>query len=126
MTTATKRHTITLAELTAMNRKPSKYGSRKTEYSGITFDSAAEAKRAAELDVLVKCGEIFGWQRQRPYVIVVNEIYICTYFVDFWVAGKDGKWWLEEVKGHETPEYKLKMKLFRALYPQIDIRVLKA
>lgn len=128
MTTACKpiRNTITLAELTAMQKKRSKYGSRKTEYGGEMYDSAAEARRAAELDVLVKCGDIFGWQRQKPYVIAVNEVYICTYIVDFWVAGKDGKWWLEDVKGFATPVYKLKAKLFRACYPQIDFREIAA
>jgi hypothetical protein len=125
MTTASKpiRNTITLAELTAMQKKRSKYGSRKTEYDGNMYDSMAEAKRAMELDVLLKCGKIARYVRQFPYAITVNGIYICTYIVDFRVEERiEGPWWIEDVKGMATPVYKLKAKLFRACYPQIDFR----
>lgn len=118
--------TMTLAELISTQKRRSKYGSRKTEYKGDKYDSLAEARRAAELDVLVKGGKISGWERQVPYVITVNGVYICTYLVDFRVTENDSKAWVEDVKGYATPVYRLKKKLFAACYPHIDFREMRA
>ena len=125
---APRRSVLTPAEVLALSmpQKRSKYNARKTGYSGQIYDSAAEARRAAELDVLVKCGEIFGWERQKPYVIAVNDVYICTYIADFWVCDGKGGIWLEDVKGMATPVYKLKKKLFAACYPTLELREIAA
>lgn len=126
MTAVANTRTVTVAELIQAQKRKSKYGSRKSEYNGEMYDSAAEAHRAAELDVLKMCGKILGWRRQVPYVITVNGIYICTYIVDFRVTGNDSKFWVEDVKGYATPVYRLKKKLFAACYPQIDFREIAA
>ncbi len=117
--------TITIPELILTQKRRNKYGSKKTEYAGAMYDSKAEAQRAAELDVLMKCGEIAGWERQVPYVIVVNGVYVCTYIVDFRVTESGVKFWAEDVKGFSTPVFRLKEKLFRACYPNVDLRILK-
>lgn len=99
-----------------------KYGARKTVYGGRTYHSAAEAKQAAELDILLKAKKIKYWQPQASRPIYVNGEYICTLLVDFYVALEDGEYWLE-TKGRETPVSKLKRKLLMACYPGIDYRI---
>lgn len=42
-----------------------KYGNIKTEYKGGTFDSKKEARKAQELDLLVKSGELLNWEKQK-------------------------------------------------------------
>lgn len=103
----------------------SKYKARKTEYKGILYDSKREAEYAFELDMLKRAGEITTWQRQIIYPLTVNEIKIASFRVDFVIIRKDRCHEVHEVKGFETPEYKLKAKLFTALYPDVIYRVIK-
>jgi hypothetical protein len=106
--------------------KRSKYGSKITEYGGRKFHSAAEAKQAAELDLLLKCKQIISWDAQVPMPIRINGTYICTLILDFGVHETRGNFYYIETKGFETAIYRLKMKLLRATYPNIDVRVVKA
>ena len=46
-----------------------KYGNRKTELDGITFDSRKEANRYAELRILEKAGEISNLELQKPFIL---------------------------------------------------------
>jgi len=102
-----------------------KYGARKTEYGGQMYDSAAEANRAAELDILKRCGKIQSWERQVSFPIVVNGRHVCKFVVDFRVIESPARNFLEEIKGVETAVYKLKLKLFRACYPDLALYVVK-
>lgn len=111
--------------MTAARPKLSKYGSRKTEYGGRIYHSAAEAKQAAELDILLKARKIKSWDAQVPMPIKVNGVYICTLIIDFGVRESYDKFYYLETKGYETAVYKLKIKLLRAVYPDIDLRVIK-
>ena len=110
--------------MTAAIPRRSKYGSKIVTYDGVKYHSAAEARRAMELDILIKCKKIQRWERQIPFAIEINGVHVCRVVVDFRVYPLAGMWWLEEVKGHETPVYKLKRKLFAACYPNLDYRVL--
>ena len=124
-----KRKTITLAELTAMTKRGRIRGvAQKADrtYAGRVFHSKAEAKQAAELDLLVKCGEVVAWEPQVPLPIRVRGEYICTVIVDFKVYPLKSDPYFIEVKGMETEVYKLKRKLLRACYPGLDYRVVKA
>ena len=109
---------------------PSKYGNRKTEVDGIVFDSAKEARRWQELQLLERAGEIRNLKRQVPIQCAVNDYKICVYKCDFWYEeqavitrsdepGVKGGWWVsvaEDVKGFRTPTYRLKAKLVQALH----------
>lgn len=97
-------------------------------YNGQVYHSKAEAKKAAELDLMKKTGQIVTWTSQVPFPIEVNGVYICTVIVDFRVCPTafKGTSYLLEVKGHETQLYKLKRKLLKACYPDLDYRVVKA
>ena len=101
-------------------RKTNKYGARKTTFMGIKFASKWEAERWGELTAMEKAGYITDLQRQISYEIVVNDQKICKYVADFQYNKVDEYGNLEEVvedaKGVETAEFKLKKKLMKAVY----------
>ena len=99
---------------------------QRTEYNGVTYASKSEAAYAAHLDVLKKAGLVTRWEGQVKWPLVVNGVKVCGFVPDFKVYGKGGAWWLVEVKGMETAVWKLKRKLFAALHPKVDYRVVKA
>jgi hypothetical protein len=55
----------------------------------------------------------------------VNHRKICNLVVDFLVSNNDGSFEYLEVKGFPTPAWRLKQKLFHALYPQFKLTVVK-
>lgn len=60
-----------------------------------------------------------------PIELRVNGELICTYKIDFVeIDMKDNETWTE-IKGFETPEWRLKWKLFDALYPERKKQVIK-
>lgn len=91
----------------------SKYGARKTVIDGITFDSAKEARRWAELRLLERAGEIEGLVRQVKFELIpANDRFrACTYIADFVYMDKDGHLVVEDTKGYRTAEYRIKQKL---------------
>ena len=101
-------------------RKTNKYGAGKTTFMGIKFDSKWEAERWGELTAMEKAGYITDLQRQISYEIVVNDQKICKYVADFRYNKVDEYGSLEEVvedaKGVETAEFKLKKKLMKAVH----------
>lgn len=100
--------------------KVSKYRNRKTN----GYDSAKEAKRAAELKLLEKAGHITDLQEQ--VTILLQERFQCNgkweraiaYIADF-VYFKDGQKIVEDVKGFKTDVYKIKRKMLLFNYPDI-------
>lgn len=100
-----------------------KYGNRKTEVDGITFDSVKEANRWMELKLLERAGEITFLERQVPYVLIPAQRDLkgkllereCKYIADF-VYTENGKVVVEDTKGMRTPEYIIKRKLLLERY----------
>ena len=99
-----------------LGRRRSKYGAVKTVVDGITFASAKEARRYSALKLLERAGEIELLTRQPRFPLVVNGQLVCTYVGDFAYHLKDGTRIVEDVKGFQTEEFKLKRKLVRACY----------
>lgn len=101
-------------------RKTNKYGARKTTFMGITFDSKWEAERWGELTAMEKAGYIVDLERQVSYNLVVNDQKICKYVADFRYNKVDDygnlELVVEDAKGVETQEFKLKKKLMKALF----------
>lgn len=97
-------------------------------YNGRVYHSAAEARYAAHLDLLVKMGTLWDWKAQVPFPIIIRGTKICSVVIDFIVVpeGTDAKPYYVEVKGMETAVWKLKRKLLLACYPGIDLRVVPA
>jgi len=94
--------------------KQSKYHNKKTEYNGDIYDSRREATRAAELDLMVKAGELAAVCRQVPFMLAGGVKYIA----DFVLIHNDGTWTVEDSKGMKTDVYKIKAKLFKERYGQ--------
>jgi hypothetical protein len=108
--------------------KRNKYGAKKTTVDGITFDSKWEAQRWGELQAMERGGLVRDLERQVKYEIVVNGEKICRYIADFRykVVDDDGVTTevVEDAKGVETPDFKLKKKLMKAVH-QIDVYLSK-
>lgn len=97
-----------------------KYGNRKIQYDGMTFDSKKEFSRYCELKILEKAGEIKDLRRQVKYVLVPSlkdergklierEV---SYKADYvYFDCKANNEVVEDVKGFRTKEYILKRKL---------------
>ena len=111
-----------------LKRSRSKYGNKKTTIHGITFDSKWESERYLYLKSLEKAGRIKDLELQPRYNILVNDQKICAYVADFKYnkENADGIWEhiVEDAKGVETPEFKLKKKLMKAIF-NIDIYLSK-
>lgn len=110
-----------------MNSIPTlKYRNIKTEIDGIRFDSRKEAKRYAELKLLVKAGQIQDLRLQVDYQ-VVEPVTIngkreraIVYRADF-VYLENGKPVCEDVKGVRTDVYRIKRRLMKLVHG-IEIR----
>lgn len=108
-----------------------KYNNARTEFAGAIYDSKLEAKLAQKLELMKKA---IGPDRDRPVDVkrqqsielVVNGSLICRYRCDFVITFADGHTEYWEAKGLETPEWKLKEKLFRALFPERRLVVVRA
>lgn len=108
-----------------------KYGNKRVQEDGYSFDSKAECARYYQLKLLAKAGQIMGLQVHPAYELLPpfvdrdgkrqRAIY---YEADFsYCEGVDTV--VEDVKGHETKDYKIKAKLFRYRYSALVYRVLK-
>ena len=98
--------------------KPSKYKNIRTEYDGTAYASGREAKRAFELDLLRKAGEIIAWWRQVRFPLQGGIVYVA----DFVILQNDLTVEVEDCKGFLTPAYRMKKKLFREKYHGRDIK----
>ena len=109
-------------------KKSSKFGAKKTIVDGITFDSKWESERYGQLRAMERGGIVTDLELQVKYDIVINDIKICKYIADFVYKEEspDGeiKEIVEDAKGFETPEFKLKKKLMKAVH-NIDIYLSK-
>ena len=92
----------------------SKYHAVKTD----GYASKAEAKRAMELKLLARVGEIRELLEQVPFQLIPkqDEERAVLYIADFVYIDAKGNQVVEDVKGFKTPEYVIKRKLMRFLY----------
>lgn len=94
-------------------RNPTKYNATKIEINGIKFDSKFEA---SVYRWLIDQPNIKLIARQKVFIILPKFIYNgqtireIKYLADF-VIEYNGKLYIIETKGFETPEFKLKEKL---------------
>lgn len=100
-----------------------KFHARKTVVNGVTFDSALESRRFAELQILEKAGVIRSLERQSVFPIVVNGVKVCKMIVDHTFFEGNTRV-VEETKSKptRTPVYRLKVKLLKATQPGITFR----
>lgn len=101
----------------------SKYGNKKVNLDGMTFDSQKEAHRWCELKYMERAGLITNLVRQMPITLLpaqrnekgkVIERPV-KYVADF-MYEEDGKQIVEDAKGVRTKEYIIKRKLLLYRY----------
>lgn len=103
--------------------KRPKYGNRKVTVDGVKFDSKREADRWASLCKLQAAGEISNLERQVRIPLIGRDGPILTptgrqavYVADFTYVdwSLNGAKVIEDSKGFETPEFKLKRAILKA------------
>ena len=91
----------------------------EVDFIPVFFDSAAEADRYEQLKEMAEAGTIDQLEVHPTFQVTVNGHPICKYEADFRYRIKPGRLGqrtlVEDVKGMETAEYKLKRKLVHAL-----------
>lgn len=99
-----------------------KYRNNPTVFNGRKFDSQKEARRAGELQLLERLGEIENLDYQIAFPFDYNEMRLCKYIADF-VYYENHQKIVEDVKStaSKTPLYNLKKKMMKAFYG-IEIR----
>tara|TARA_R110000737_G_scaffold328923_1_gene343779 strand:+ start:114 stop:488 length:375 start_codon:yes stop_codon:yes gene_type:complete len=95
-----------------------KYGNKKVTVQGIKFDSKWESERYLYIKSLERAGRVRNLELQVRFNLLVNDQKICAYIADFRYEKENvnGDWEtiIEDAKGVETPEFKLKKKLMKA------------
>ena len=114
-------------------KRKHKYNARKTIVDGVVFDSKAEAKRYVELRLLEDAKEIISLELQPEFILqekckdkngkTIRQIKYIADFKYFDVA--EDRWIVLDVKGFETPVFKIKEKLFRAKYWNYELKIFK-
>lgn len=96
-----------------------KYGNKKTQYKGISFDSKKECEYFIYLESLEAQGEISELQRQVRFELQPSfkfkgkTIRSINYVADFTFKDKDGQLHIVDTKGIKTDVYKLKKKMMQ-------------
>lgn len=109
-------------------KRQNKYNASSTIYNNTAYHSKKEAAYAKELDLRKKAGDIKDWERQVRISLDVNGYHICNYYIDFKIIHNDGSIELVEVKGFRTEVWRLKWKLFEAIYskrhPEVELTII--
>lgn len=94
-----------------------KYGAKKTEIDGIKFDSKAEA----EFYLYLKKSETIKIVEMQPKIYLTKARIL--YKPDFLVKDHEGDYYID-VKGMETPVFKIKKRLWKA-YIDMPLHIIK-
>ena len=112
--------------------KPHKYGNKKVEYDGHTFDSIAEMERYKQLCLMEQAGAISDLRLQPRYELQKafkdfegKTQRAIVYIADFSYQ-EGGLRITEDCKGAITKEYAIKKKLFLFKYFDLTFREIKA
>lgn len=132
------------------SKSEGKYAHTKTEVDGIVFDSKMEADFYKHLKALQEEGSVTHFETQPEYVLQEKFILVdgerfkgshplfnkmkkkhnaktyaaIKYRSDFLVTFADGEQMVIDVKGVETPEFKIKKKMFMYKYPELELMLL--
>ena len=100
-----------------------KYNNKKVTVDGIEFDSKIEARYYEYLKELEKQGVVSEFLLQKKYLLLEGfdkngkRIRPISYIADFEVHYADGTIEVVDIKGFETPDFRIKKKLFEYRYP---------
>jgi hypothetical protein len=113
-----------------LKTEANKRGNKRVVIDGYAFDSVNESRRYSELKLMQQAGAISGLEVHPVYLLQASfksngrTHKAIAYEADFSYMEK-GVHVAEDVKGHRTEVFRLKEKLFRYRYPEIDFRVLE-
>ena len=93
-------------------KRVNKYRAERVKVDGYSFDSKKEAKRYAELKLLMMTGDVRWFIRQPAYDMGNGTVHR----LDFLVCWKDSSITHEDVKGKETGPSKAKRKIIEGRY----------
>jgi len=104
--------------------KSSKFNNVKSEIDGHTFDSNKEAEFYGSLKIKKNAGLIKDFKIQVQYDILVNNVHIAYYYLDFQIENNDGSFEYIDIKGKDkksnkfikTGVFALKKRLVEAIY----------
>ena len=106
--------------------KKAKYKSLSCKCAiGHIHDSRGEARYCDTLQHLLGLKAFHSIEYQVSFPMVANGKKICVHKVDFLITDDKGKQTVHEYKGFATDVWKLKHKLFLALYPEIEYKVIR-
>lgn len=107
----------------------SQQGRQERTVDGITFDSKAEMQDYLTLKIAVQAGVITKLELQPRYLLqdaftdASGRKHRAIYYkADFRYVNSEGKIVVADRKGHKTQAYRLKAKLFRVKYPDIEFQ----
>jgi hypothetical protein len=107
-----------------------KFNARRTTVDGETYDSLGEAAYTAVLDARVAAGELLRWRRGTVWTLVESPTGrardAITYRPDFECWLPDGARYVLDYKGVLTDVFKLKAKLWRIVYPDVPLHIVRA
>ena len=115
------------------SKEPKKMGrikAVKKTVDGITFDSTMEANYYEYLKAEQAKGNILCFKLQPEYQLLDGyekygrKIRGIKYIADFLVVYNDESEIVIDVKGRETDDFKLKRKLFDAIYPDLTLKLI--
>lgn len=134
---AAKKTTKASADAKVAKAKPARKSSGnsraiKKEVDGIIFDSTMEANYYEYLKAEQLKGSIVRFELQPVFVLLEDHVHPHTgkkvrgikYISDFVVYYPDGSMLIIDTKGRETPDFKLKRKLFDFLYPELTLQLI--
>lgn len=102
-------------------RRPQKYGNVEVVTEEGRFASQREHQHWCVSKLRQRAGEIRNLERQVRFPIDVHGVHICDYIADeVFFEGQQRV--VVDVKGVETPEFKLKKKLMLAIF-NIEVRL---
>lgn len=108
-----------------------KYRAIPTTLDGIRFASKGEAKRYAHLRLRERAGEISVLTLQPSFVLqdkftdAAGVKHRAIKYVGDFQYLENGRTVVEDFKGVETPAFKIKAKMFRAKFRDVELRVVK-
>jgi hypothetical protein len=96
-----------LAQLPAAAPRANKYRAKRTLYNGRVYHSKLEAKRARELDLMLRAGLLISWEPQPAVLLDV-----LPYKPDFRVISAGGTIY-EDTKGRPDGRWPIIVRLWR-------------
>lgn len=107
-----------------------KYYAKKTTIDGITFDSKMESRRYIVLKDMLERNEIQDLKIQPRFLLQEGfkkngKTYRKIEYVADFMYIKDNNIVIEDIKGFETTDFKIKHKLFEYKYPQYELKIIK-